>query len=746
KGTKITLPAAPVRGGYIFGGWGYGSRTYQPGDQYTVTGSINFIARWSEKPAVKAIIPEELRDAPREMWLLAYYGSSDNYSAVSAGDGESITISPWYFYDGKTLSRLELYTYVNGKPMAVAEYNGEVSDDSGEVALVRTGPELWLLNDFTLSGLSNPADYSGYRGSVKKDGVSLYMPCLVTSDFAESGLELAISPNRDSGNYPVYDWNNTQSYTYSFNKATGVLTADVPKIAPPSANVSGRVTVSDTGRRVAGVTVTAEQYYKDMYRTASAATDENGGFTLALYPAVNAFINVYAGGEQLYISSSGAIESPQNGDTLDIKVQSVNLTEKYNIIAAEGNEKELRDYLKNSPRVNVTVSGGGKTESFSNWKPLYSGLSWNSVSTLRETAEADSVIVSLSSDAFEPVAPKTADISQSRGSVEFTLTPKPGAVVDLKSAFTVPVILAWYDADGTFISKSDSFSLSSYEHTFSFVSPNGAGSFKIALVPASCESYLNADVGFDALPETLMTWDAVLEAGKISRLESFAATERASENAVYVTKPGSTLTASRESFSNAGELIAFSGEIGLDSGISDGKLQKLKIRTGDYSDRAHVWNSAPVQAVIINGVDYMDKLSYIYHTDAYSISGLDIELPCEYTIYCTPGSLDLDMDVTLTADVSYDGGSVRLDNQTVGSAIVKRPGAYLDTLSTYVNRDTVTVSGRARPEEEVTVFDNGTGAGKAAADRWGDWTAEVKLSGVSETEPSIHILTSVSAS
>ncbi|MBQ1375769.1 MAG: InlB B-repeat-containing protein, partial [Clostridia bacterium] len=140
KGTKITLPAAPVRGGYIFEGWGYGSRTYQPGDQYTVTGSINFIARWSEKPAVKAIIPEELRDAPREMWLLAYYGSSDNYSAVSAGDGESITISPWYFYDGKTLSRLELYTYVNGKPMAVAEYNGEVSDDSGEVALVRTGP------------------------------------------------------------------------------------------------------------------------------------------------------------------------------------------------------------------------------------------------------------------------------------------------------------------------------------------------------------------------------------------------------------------------------------------------------------------------------------------------------------------------------------------------------------------------------------------------------------------------------
>ena len=142
----------------------------------------------------------------------------------------------------------------------------------------------------------------------------------------------------------------------------------------------------------------------------------------------------------------------------------------------------------------------------------------------------------------------------------------------------------------------------------------------------------------------------------------------------------------------------------------------------------------------------MEKLNYTYHNTFYYISGLDIELPCEYTLYCSPGSaVEYDMDLTLSAKVAYDNGKYASD-QLIGSAVVKRPGAYLDTLSAYVNREEIQVSGRAQPFEEVTVFDNDVLVGGAAADKWGEWTAQVTLSGVSAADATTHILTSRSAS
>ena len=750
-GTRIKLPAAPQRGGYTFEGWGYGSKIYQPGDRYTVKGSINFIARWSEKPAVTAVVPDSLKDLPGYMWIQAYFGDSGSYYMVSVSEGVA-TLSSWYFSDGRTFSKLELYAYVNGERTIIGEYNGEVSDDSGEIALTSKGLSLAALNDFNVVGLTRPEDYRGYSGSLyMKDGERLYTPCIVTSDFSQSGkVTLSITPNRDSENYAAYDWDNKEGYTYSFDAASGVLNVTVPKIAPPSANVSGTVTVAGVGKRLAGVKVVASQNYKNMYRTCSAVTDENGAFSLSLYPGVSAYVQVYSGESNLSLYSGYNIDSPSNGAEYDIKVNSVNLKTNMKIQAKEGNEDVLKKYFNTGAHiVNITISGGGNTDKASMGVHVYSdAMFMSSTDTLNRTAAEDSVTVSVSSDAFEPTAAVTADVSTSRGEASFTLVPRPGVVVDLKAAFTVPAVLAWYDASGAFIDKSTAFSLTSYKRTFAFTAPSGAGSYKIALVPGAYESYLNDETGFDALPETIKTWSVTLEAGTITELEGVTADERATNNAVYVTKPGSTLYASQESFSSAGELVAFSGEIGLDSGINDGRLTSLRLRTG-VRDRDHGWtcyNSAPVQAIVINGEDYTDKLSYAYHTDSYRMSGIDIELPCEYTIYCIPGSLELDMDVTLSADVNYNGGSTRQYYQLIGNAIVKRPGAYLDTLSTYVNRDTVMVSGRALPNEEVTVFDNGAGAGKAVADRWGDWTAEVTLTDVSDTGSTVHILTSLSAS
>lgn len=47
-GTVVTLPATvPVRAGFVFLGWEYGGRLYQPGSTFTIPGQdITLVAKW----------------------------------------------------------------------------------------------------------------------------------------------------------------------------------------------------------------------------------------------------------------------------------------------------------------------------------------------------------------------------------------------------------------------------------------------------------------------------------------------------------------------------------------------------------------------------------------------------------------------------------------------------------------------------------------------------------------------------
>ena len=48
SGSTITLPTAPTRANYTFGGWNDGTTTYQAGASYTVNSNVTFTAQWTE--------------------------------------------------------------------------------------------------------------------------------------------------------------------------------------------------------------------------------------------------------------------------------------------------------------------------------------------------------------------------------------------------------------------------------------------------------------------------------------------------------------------------------------------------------------------------------------------------------------------------------------------------------------------------------------------------------------------------
>lgn len=78
-GYVLTLKAAPDRNGYVFKGWYDGENTYQPGDKYTITANVVFVAEW------KQLFTYEYNDGiPAD--------EDPNYQAPTAEDGEVLTL------------------------------------------------------------------------------------------------------------------------------------------------------------------------------------------------------------------------------------------------------------------------------------------------------------------------------------------------------------------------------------------------------------------------------------------------------------------------------------------------------------------------------------------------------------------------------------------------------------------------------------------------------------------------------
>lgn len=759
EGGTISLAEGPRREDFTFAGWkctapeasqacGY---IYEAGCPFTVSESVTFTAQWERPLTVTYTGPVVL------CWATLYGVSGEQKTTLWSGALTSSIQVDMLSLRGRSYDSLELVAPVDGSSTAIATYTpsggNKVTQETGAVTLTRS-LEYAVLNGVTVTGLTKGSDYT--VGKIMHGTCSLsadYLPCLVS---ANGTYTVGLAGVKGSEKYGSYDW--SVEYTGLALSDAGMLTIDPAAIAQTVA-VSGTVTV-DQGSgssKPSGVIVTATQIVGGVARSVSAATKyENGTtkYTLHLIPGTEATFTASYQGQQLSVTDGATLTGSgvTNGRThnLDALSNLLTVTITPGTAGMTDAEKALADsYLQNlvrkssrswDPDSTVTVKSGGKS-----WSEGISvtGISGTTRSCNLDFIETANTTLTVSANVPGLAATSgSVELTDSRAKVKFTPALIPGVVVTLSATRGADVFTAWYDGSGNYIGKSETFGLCSDRNAHGIPCPTGAtGTFTVVLLPASYDGCVE-NLAYSALPAgaELTHWDTALTPDGVTKLSAFDLSAAASENAAFVTKPGSTLTASAQSFSSESDLIAFTGRIGLDDGCKNGRLIELYANMGNsVHDSA---SSSVPRWLVINGTSYLlpgTQSSGDYHID---LSAYNIPLPCDYTLYCSPGSVLWEMAVSLSADVTYNTGT-NAYRQLIGRAVVEKPDAYITTLSSYVCDEQITVEGTAAANRSVTIYDNNVIVGTATADRYGDWAAIITLAGTDARYVTVHSIHSV---
>ena len=737
----VTLPAAPERRGYEFTAWRSGVRDYQPGDAVTVNGSMTFTAQWQEKPAVTLTYDGQVTDT---VALRGYYG--DSYATIwSAFYREPATpeISVTSYYTSRyTFDSVSLWGYVDGNFTELAHRDGDLEDlAGGAVALTPTG-SFSMVTAVSVKGLAEGTDFtvSSIRRVNEEGSWYNYYSYRNLPFLSRAGqtYEVTLNGVSDSETYEKYHWTTCSAAV----SAGGVLEV-TPTAVAPDLTVTGRVyygSGTDTPIPYAQVQVT--QWAYDMDRTMTVETDEQGAYSIPCFSGKSAAWRVTLGGSQVAYD----YDTP-DGSAKDFHVEYYPV-----LVTATLDTGDLSPDTAKKVRDRI---GGARVELLrsSDQKYLDSGYIYPGSSDNLYIRDLDSrrIDVDWKVDGNTYIA-----ASSGKAVVDFTswesvvidtaVKPNAGVLADLSAGFSSHYALVWFDAGGTYVGSTWSGYLSSERRTILSPCPaeTKSGTFTVAVMN-NLNAYSLSTLS--AIPEDwiLKQWTVTLAENEIKELEAFRVEDPAGENAMYVTKPGSTMTADRESFSGTDDLVRFTGTIALDAGLTNGKLIHLEISPRNNADNISYSNSAPMQNLVIGGKvlqasDFTMASSGYYYIDFPQ----PIELPCEYTLYCKPGAPDWDMQVKMTGSVSYDGGSAF--NSPIGEAVVKKPGASLSTLSSCVCGDEVALKGVARPDEEISIFDNSLLIGSATADSRGAWSAKVPLKFTDPKYATTHILSAETAS
>ena len=738
---QITLPAAPARTGYAFAGWRSSGTTYEPGATVTVTSDRSFLAQWTDPAPVtvtytgQIVGSYDLRGQLTDGRFVYLNWGYLNTPAVPAG--MTVSWSDLRYYD---IVSIGLWTYVDGDYQEIAAYAGE---PTGNVTLTpKDGMEnLTVVTDAIAVGtcdgqavtLTRNTDFQVswfYRG-----GRYNYLPFMTTHT---DGFSAGVSGVSSSENYSRFKWKSSDGVSI----ADGVAVVPLETM-PAGVTVSGAVTFFD--RPLPGVQVQFSQYAEGVNLNFTAATDAEGSYAATgLLPGYEASWSVLSGGRRM---KQGWIMVEAGGMTHDVGIDTALAALNASLDLSDSDldysqRSAAEDYYSyyNRPTIHFRKGGGDGTVLGSFSLPLnYSETYYISGAEANETIYYEitgrGLVAATGSFALEG--------GVYSGAAPILVKPAPGVVVSLSSPTYFSGVLAWF-RDGGFAGVSNDFSLGSTPQSVFAPAPMGSGTYTVALVPSATARALNAETTLSSLgaDTALHTWSVTLGENRIAGLSDFTLSRAASENAAYVTKPGSTLTADREAFASTGDLLRFTGSIGLDSGLTEGRLNELQINVRNDIDGVSYSNTAPLQYLVIGGKLYdagafnMASVGYYYR----SFSSDEITLPCEYTIYCRPGDTDWDMQLSVYADVSYNGGSQ--SDQLIGSALVKKPGASITTLSSYVCSEEIAVKGTTTPYGTVDIYDGETLVGVASASAKGLWEARVRLAGTDSEYSTVHVLTS----
>ncbi len=739
KGDPVELPPAPSFYGYTFDGWGLGETLYQPGEFYTVETNANFVAKWNALPDLTIRMPDELTEVAGQVCLAGVKGDrsvylySDDRTGVH---GMSDIILPACSLGDNSYDGLELSARVDGESTVIAKYNGTVSANNPNTDIhLESGTQFTVIKAFSAEGLKEGADYRFLEARfLNKDNNKrsvFSIPANVSS--GSSSFEAELMGVSGSPEYMDYYWNEFAPAELD----DGILKSQPRKIER-NAVVSGTVKYA-SGDPVKNVNVTVTQRTDRFNYTLSAVTDDQGRYSVeGLVPGVYSYVTAGRSGTVL----ASVYKEVTAHTACDLTVNSVCLETDIKLLSASDEETLLR-YLRYR-RVSLDVTGNdGKNVyegEFSMWNP--SAQESRFISGLKDS---DTLKVSVDGDFFETPEPVETKVRSGYAGAAFQTKLKPGVVVPLSSQVTGQYVLAWYDKNGAFLSKTERFSLYDLSCDITAVCPDTTDRITLVLVPESYSSILGS-TSFKDLPSVAVinTWEVKPEKNTITILDRFDADQVSSYNSAYVTKPASTATASAESYATADDLIKVTGNIGLDAGLKNGKLNTL------YISSAATLN---LKNVTINGKNY-PRSDFGLSGDSYVLSpGKDgIALPATYTVYAKPGDNKSDMIMNINADINYVYGKNSLgfaSREPIGNVRIRMKGAALTTLSTYVCEPSVTVTGVGERADTVRIYDNGELVGEAETNEYtGKYSAQIPLLGIDESDDgyaSAHVIHSEGA-
>ncbi|MBR6259054.1 MAG: InlB B-repeat-containing protein, partial [Oscillospiraceae bacterium] len=736
-GSPITLPAAPERQGFRFMGWFAAGEIYEQGSSYTVKGSACLVAQWQGEE-ITLHFPATAPGVSGDISLYAYKGGNATFiwskhfnSETDLGSLDALNLWKPSMLGYESL---KLFAYIDNMRVCIASYTGEMT---GDITLEKADVEWKLIKEVIVNGADGPLvpdkDYTAGSLEYSAGGTRRYIwlsgePRMVSADSTD--WKMSFYNYYLSGNEASYIYDFTK-YKYDLTENDGQLTLTLEPME--KVNVTGTVTYGDDDRPMAGVTLSIRQSAGGNSCSITAVTDENGRYSAELYAGKTAYYYAYFGGRNMNIERGYTLEVSAENNTKNIHMGSAVLSTKITIIPAEGQEKLAMRYLDaaqfyDDPQ--VTVKSGDEVILKDRVSRYNFTAEWNLY--LKKLAGDGTLTVTVEDEAYTE-STATCDFAGGAGSVSLTTTFKPGVIINLNSTVLGNYYFMWFDADNASLGYTNPIRVADWDKDFAFVCPENAS--KLVMVPSVYSDAKNAG-SFDDLPNEAVThqWSVHPTEGVIEDLGELKLDRTASANALYVTLPNSSIHTTSESFVRAGEMLIFTGSIGLDDNLSDGRLRDIYISHGNCT----------FGALVINGKTYEVKEDTF--GSRLTLTGRNddvIELPCDYTLYLYTATTQDDAEITIRAEVSYTGGLV--PGQLVGTATVKKPSCSIEVFSDYVCSDTVKVTGTAGSGAEVSIFDNGNFVGAAKADWYGDWEAEVSLYRPDPNITTIHNLTAVAA-
>ena len=553
--------------------------------------------------------------------------------------------------------------------------------------------------------------------------------------------------------------NDLQRAQYSNSAPTIEVDGNVISVTLAEFNkevtLSGMVTEAVEGggtAPLAGVRVTATQTLgNDTTHSVSALTGADGSYSLNLYDGdarltLSCYPYVRMDGDDPDTDNSLTVYSGTPTQNFVMKKAPSSLLSLNYSLDVDENDAATLNYLAhlNSASFTLRAQVGGATLANTFWGSLAGSQGgvyrlWSNEDAATLIDGNKTVTLTQSGGEMELVGEPSVTLDADNcGQADLRFQPRAGVVVELAADKNVSIgnyEARWFDASGAYVGSSDNrATINGDGRTVSFICPGAAGDYIVAFAPVAAATVAT----LTELDADIARRGVTIAAGKGVDLGKITLDSAATENALYITKPGSTLTSG---YAQSGENSFFeiTGTVGVDGNITDPTLTKLTFKTNGAALVNYVTVKFPGQVAATRYVPQSDggnNSSYITFAEPISL-----DTPLNFVIYATEQGSDQELSITVTANISHSGGE--RTGQLIGQITEARQQPFISAPARSVDAE-IAVSGfmpGASATSEIAIYDNGKLIGQGKSDSKGQWSAVVTLAGTMDDSPTAHSLT-----